>query len=228
MRAMWTDVDDILRLGGRSAVATAERRELLRLTAYAIAFALLYGAVMGSYAGFSGRHSRDDLLLQMIFSALKAPLLLAATCLVSLPSFFILNTLCGVRDDFAEAARAITATQAGVSVILASLAPLTFVWYLTSLDYPAAILFNATMFAVASVAGQKLLHGHYRRLIACNRRHRILMWVWLGLYAFVGIQMGWMLRPFIGSPDAAVEFLRKEPLDNAYIIVGRLIVGAFL
>ncbi|MGC3966400.1 MAG: hypothetical protein QM775_03210 [Pirellulales bacterium] len=68
-----------------------------------------------------------------------------------------------------------------------------------------------------------MLRGHYRLLIARNRRHRVLMWVWLGLYAFVGIQMGWMLRPFIGSLDAAVEFFRRESLDNAYVIVIRLI-----
>ena len=24
---------------------------------------------------------------------------------------------------------------------------------------------------------------------------------WLGVYAFVGIQMGWVLRPFVGQPD---------------------------
>ena len=52
-----------------------------------------------------------------------------------------------------------------------------------------------------------------------------MLWLWMLLYAFVGIQMGWMLRPFIGSPALAVTFFRPEPFSNAYEFVLRLIVG---
>jgi hypothetical protein len=46
---------------------------------------------------------------------------------------------------------------------------------------------------------------------------------WLVLYAFVGIQMGWVLRPFIGDPFGPVEFFRRGAWDNAYVIVARMI-----
>ena len=52
-----------------------------------------------------------------------------------------------------------------------------------------------------------------------------MLYAWLVLYAFVGIQMGWMLRPFIGAPDMATGFFRSEPFSNAYIVVLRLIFG---
>jgi hypothetical protein len=32
---------------------------------------------------------------------------------------------------------------------------------------------------------------------------------WLLLYAFVGVQLGWFLRPFFGSPDSKFELFRK-------------------
>ena len=50
---------------------------------------------------------------QAAYSAVKVPLLLLATLGLSLPSFFVLNTLLGVRADFAAALRAIVASQAG-------------------------------------------------------------------------------------------------------------------
>ena len=52
------------------------------------------------------------------------PLLLLATLALSLPSYFVLSTLLGLRGDFAVALRAVIASQAALAVILAVLAPL--------------------------------------------------------------------------------------------------------
>lgn len=35
-----------------------------------------------------------------------------------------------------------------------------------------------------------------------------ILLVWVTIYALVGAQMGWVLRPFIGSPDMPFEFVR--------------------
>ncbi len=161
--------------------------------------------------------------MQVVYSAVKVPLLLLATFAISLPSFFVLNTLFGLRRDLGEAIRALVATQAGVAIVLASLAPLTALWYVSFGSYQAAILFNAAMFAVASLAAQGLLRGYYRPLIARNPKHRYLLWAWIVAYSFVGIQMGWMLRPFVGSPNTPVSFFREDTWGNAYVIVGRLV-----
>jgi hypothetical protein len=179
-----------------------------------LVFGLLYGAVMGTFGGFVGERS-----LQIVFSAVKVPLLLILTFLLSLPSFFVLNTLLGLRDDFGEALRAVAATQSGLTVVLASLAPCTLLWYASSTHYQSAILFNAVMFGIASIASQRLLRRFYAPLIARDVRHRLLLRVWLLLYAFVGIQMGWLLRPFIGNPGEPVRFFREGAWGNAYLAV---------
>jgi hypothetical protein len=175
---------------------------------------LFYGGVMGTF-GARG--------VQVVYSAIKVPLLLLATLALSLPSYFVANTLMGLRADFGAALRAIVASQAALTIVLAALAPLTIFWYASSTHYHAAILFNAAMFAVASLSGQVVLGRAYRPLIAGNPRHRWLLRTWIFIYAFVGIQMGWSLRPFIGSPDVPVQFFREGEWENAYVIVARMI-----
>ena len=179
-----------------------------------LACGLAYGGVMGGFGWRPG---------QVAYSAIKVPLLLLATLMLSLPSYFVLNTLLGVRSDFAEAWRAVVASQAGLTIILVSLAPITAFWYASSSDHRSAILFNSLMFAVASVGAQILLRRAYRPLIAKNPKHRWLLRTWFIIYAFVGTQMGWILRPFIGAPSEPVEFFRRGQWENAYVIVARMI-----
>jgi hypothetical protein len=180
-----------------------------------------YGAAMGTFGGLA-----PERLLQVLFSALKLPLLLSATFLLGLPAFFVLNTLLGVRADFADALRALVRSQAGLAVVLVSLAPYTLLWYQSSAYYPVAILINGLMFAIASGVGQAILRRGYRPLIARAAIHRTLLRIWLVLYVFVGIQMAWVLRPFIGTPGMAVRFFREDSWGNAYLAVARIVWDA--
>ena len=180
-----------------------------------------YGAVMGSYSGLApGRFP------QLLYSGLKVPLLLLATFLLCLPSFFVINTIAGLREDFGRVLRALVATQSCVTVVLASLAPFTVVWYLSNRDYQLALLFNALMFGVASLAAQVVIRRYYGPLIRRSVRHRQLLRAWFLLYAFVGIQMAWVLRPFIGDPNQPVAFFRSGAWGNAYVVVARLLAHA--
>lgn len=174
---------------------------------------------------FGGLHV--DRLWQPVFSGLKVPLLLTVTFMISLPSFFVLNSLAGLRCDFGAVLRALVATQAALTLVLASLAPYTAFWYCSTTGYHAAILFNACMFGTASLAAHVRLRGYYRPLVERNHRHRAMLWVWLVTYAFVGIQMAWVLRPFVGSPGGPVRFFRQGAWGNAYVILYNITVEAF-
>jgi len=219
MRAFFLPIDNLLR-GQTTALAPSEpgRLPLRRLLLLIVMFALLYGAVMGSYGGVLG-----DRWKQVIYSALKVPFLLIATFVLSLPSFFVISTLLGLREDFGQSVRVLMATQAALTIILASFAPFTALWYLSTTDYQAAVLFNAAMFGISSIAAQLLLRRFYGPLIARNRRHRVLVRAWLIVYAFVGIQMGWLLRPFIGDPSSPTHFFREHAWGNAYEVILRMV-----
>ncbi|MGD9645032.1 MAG: hypothetical protein AB7U73_04920 [Pirellulales bacterium] len=204
------------------AVPAAPRVSARQCAATIVVCGVAYGAVMGSLNGFAG-----DRLLQVVYSAVKVPLLLGVTSAVCVPSFFVLNSLLGVRNDLAIALRALLAGQAGLAVVLASLAPYTALWYCSSAEYTDAIAVNGAMFAIASAVGQFVLRRHYAPLIARDRRHRQLLNVWLGMYVFVAIQLAWVLRPFVGTPGQATQFFRESAWDNAYVIVARLVWGLF-
>ena len=216
-------VDDVLRRRSWTTDSVRPWRSFAVLISIVCVFGCMYGATMGSYGLTSlGR------LHQTLYSAVKVPMLLGITFLISLPSFYVINMLIGLADDFREAVRALIATQAGIAVVLSSLAPLTALWYASTTRYESAIAFNAAMFAIASLAGQWLMRRYYDPLIRRNQKHKVLLWAWIGVYALVGIQMGWILRPFIGSPDTATEFLRVQEWNNAYVAVGNLLWRAII
>lgn len=200
---------------------------LQKVAAIVLVFGPMYGAAMGAYAFVVGKRSLVEQFPQLIYSGVKVPLLIALTVAISLPSFFVINTLLGLRDDFIEALRAIVSAQAGMAVILVSLFPLTLFSYIslatTESSYPLAILVNAAMFGLASVSAQVLLRGYYQDLIDRNRRHLWMVRMWILVYAFVGIQAGYVLRPFIGAPDSPTTFLRKESFQNAYVKILELV-----
>jgi hypothetical protein len=212
-------LDHFLRGTGRFAVGAPLAGRLRWLAAFVVAFGFGYGAVMGSFTGLApGRYH------QLLFSGVKVPLLLLATFLLCLPSFFVVNTLAGLREDFGEALRAVVATQACVAVVLAALAPFTAVFYLSCAYYVPAVVWNGGMFAVASVTAQVVVRRYYAPLVRRDAAHKLMLRVWLLLYIFVGVQMAWVLRPFIGDPNRPVVFFRQEAWGNAYVVVARLVV----
>lgn len=214
-------IDDLLRRRPWTT-RTSVRGRTRVLAACVIVFGAVYGAAMGSYGGVGGQR-----VWLLLYAAVKTPLLLLATFAIGLPFFFVLNTLYGLRREFREALRALVAAQAGLAVVLASCAPLTLLWYASFGDYNAALRFNGLIFALASFAGQHLLRGYYRPLIARQPRQRPLLWTWLGIYVFVGIQMAWTLRPFVGALSAPVQFFRTgAEWENAYVIVAELLRDA--
>jgi hypothetical protein len=187
--------------------------------AYSIVFGLVYGGAMGCYSGLS-----EERWLQIVYSALKVPLLLLVTFGFALPPFFVLNTLLGVRDDFKAALKAILEMQAGVALILASLAPFTFGLYVSEVKYEFVILFNFALFAVAALSAQIILYRRYRVLIAQRDIHQKLMWAWLACYGFICAQLAWTLRPFVGAPNEPVRFFRENLGGNVYEVLGQMIV----
>jgi len=213
--------DDILRRRPWTTQSAPAGPALFWLAGNVALFGAVYGAAMGTFDGIGGGR-----LWQVAYSAVKVPLLLLVTFVIGLPSFFVLNTVFGLRRDFPQALRALVAAQAGLAIVLASFAPFTLLWYASSADYSAALRMNGLMFAAASLSGQRLLWAYYRPLVRRNVKHRHMLWTWLAIYIFVGIQMAWVLRPFVGDPSAPVQFFREQSWGNAYDVVARLIYDA--
>jgi hypothetical protein len=83
------------------------------------------------------------------------------------------------------------------------------------------------LLAIACAAAQYVLRQCYAPLIKRDRRHRTILWAWLVVYTFVGIQMAWVLRPFIGNPYEPLQFFRDEAWGNAYVVLWELMRDRF-
>ena len=175
-----------------------------------------YGAVMASYHGFAGER-----LLMIGYGALKVPMLSLATLLAAVPCFYVLNMLAGVGDDFGRVWNALVDYQLSVALQLAVLAPATLLVNVSNGDYRTAQAWSTLLFAATAWNARRSLRNCYAELTRKNSVHRALGRIWFGLYAFVGIQMAWDLRPFVGHPAMPVQFFRDQ-IGNAYVEVFRL------
>lgn len=187
-----------------------------RLVAIVAAFGALHGAAIGSFG------ARGE---QEVYAAVKLPILIAGSTALCLSSFYALNAVFGLRDDFSAALRGVLSAQATVALVLATLAPIVLLCYVSGIGYRGAMLANGLAYCVASLCGQRTLARHYRPLIARNRRHRIGLAAWLALYWFVTIQLAWCLRPFVGAPSIETSFLRPNAWSNAYVVLARAFLG---
>ena len=180
-----------------------------------IAVAALGSALFGLALGASSGHPALAL-----YALLKLPLLLAGTTLLCLPTFYVVHCVLGLRADFGAAVQGMLAAQATFGVALAALAPLVLFLSASVQDPYALTLLDGLLCAVGTVAAQQVLRRHYRQLIARDARHRLTLRGWLLLYAFAGIQVAWVLRPFRGTEGFAVQFLRAEAFEqNAWLVL---------
>ena len=218
MGKLWQTVDRVLR-GQYDASARIDWRRTRELLTVVVVLGAVYGAVMGTFGCFGGGAT-----LVLVYAAVKVPLLLLCVFAVGLPSFLVLNALMGLREDSRAVCQALLATQAGMAIVLASLAPFTFLWYCSAASYAHAVAFNALMFGVASAVAQLLLRRQYQPLIQRQPKHRYMMVVWIVIYAAIGIQAAWLLRPFVGNPNTPLAFFRPDAFSkNAYEVVFELL-----
>lgn len=187
---------------------------VVRLVTTTVPVAAIAGAIMGMYGGVG-----PDRVAQITYTAIKLPILVLGTGVVCFPVFIALNVILGLAGDLRDSARAIVRTQTAIATIHASLMPIVGFWYLIDRNHGMAVLVNAAALGAASLVGQVVLRRTYRPLIARDATHGRLMWFWLVIYGFVGVQLAWVLRPYVGNPGLETEFLRAESWSNAYLAV---------
>ncbi len=104
---------------------------------------------------------------------------------------------------------AVTITGA-LSLAFASIS--LFFWLTIGEQYTILILLNVIILGISSWWGLSFLRQgmrHVQRHALDVRQWRILT-TWLVIYAFVGTQMAWALRPFFGVPSEPFVILRSD------------------
>jgi len=183
-----------------------------------LVFAPLAGLAIGSFeAAQPGR------FVLMLYAAIKLPMLILGAAAICLPGFFVMHAALRARREFPASVRGVLAGQALFAIILGAIAPLLPVWYSVTESHRLAVLGNVAVFAMASACSTIAIVRVQRAALGRRTLSRALAAGWLAMYAFVGLQGGWMLRPFIGAPDAPPRFVREDPFTNGYVAVIRLL-----
>jgi hypothetical protein len=189
------------------------------------AFMAVYGAVLGS------THS----LLQAVSSALKLPILFLITLLICIPALYIFSVLFGSRQRLRQSIALVMSAITVTAVLLLSFAPITFFFMLTTSGYQFFKLLNVLFFVIAGGLGMAFLSQGMQVVSTSDKQEGtkmrgLVLYVWIVLYAFVGSQMAWTLRPFIGYPDARFELIRElggNFYSNVLFSIGE-ILGFFI
>ena len=85
------------------------------------------------------------------------------------------------------------------------------------LAHAALLATHIVVFAAAGVLGNLTLVRELRERVPPKCRVSVLVALWLGVFALVGCQVGWMMRPLVGSPNITVEFLREDALESNFL-----------
>ncbi len=165
-------------------------------------FLAIYGAVLGS------THSPA----QALSSAVKLPILFLVTLLVCVPTLYFFNVLFGSDQSIAQNVALILTAIAVTAVLLVSFAPIAIFFLLTTSQYQFFKLLNVAIFGISGLMGIVFLAQGMRVMRGSEDGETERRWVlrlWMFLYAFVGSQLAWTIRPFIGAPSMEFELFRQ-------------------
>jgi len=182
---------------------------------------LALGAITGFAMSLYGlRWGTQYGLFHVAVVMVKVPLLLLLTLVVTCPSLYVFSALARSQLSFRETIRLLLAASALCCLVLASLAPITAFFTFGTRSHPFLQLLNAVFFAVAGAIALRYVVKELadcapadepgpasRKLVPGRSSDRVVV-AWTILYALVGAQMGWMLRPFVGSPGLPQTFVR--------------------
>jgi hypothetical protein len=221
-----------------------------RLVTLSLLLGAIYGISLGCYSAFGGAPSA---WLQMVASSIKVPLLFLLTLVVSFPSLYVFAALQRLPLGFRNTLRLMLLAIVVHLTVIASLGPVFAFFAASTTSYPFLLLLNVAIFAIGGLLGLMVLRRATRDMFqpaprtptpaetaadaplpalpprqplhAADQARRLLG-LWCVVYGVVGAQMGWLLRPFLGKPDAPFEWFRIRE-DNFLVALLRTIGALF-
>ncbi|MBC7870681.1 MAG: actin-binding WH2 domain-containing protein [Chitinophagaceae bacterium] len=169
--------------------------------------------------------SANHALPQMFSSAVKVPVLFLITLIICSPSLYFFNLLFGSKQTISQTFALIMTAITTTSVLLVSFAPVTLFFLTTGgatgNNYSFMKLLTVAIFGVSGLMGIAFLRQGFAASVDADNlegrdARRALFLAWVVLYAFVGSQMAWTLRPYLGAPGQEFEIIRAGSRSNFY------------
>ena len=163
----------------------------------------VFGAAVGSYRGG----------LQILYAAIKLPLVILLTAAVCAPALTAINAALDRRADLRRDLALVLSALALGSLVLAAQAPLILLAGNWHAGYHGTTLLLVTCCAVGGIVGLTFLSSG---VASGGRGAFAAVAALLVVFLCVGSQMSWTLRPYLVRPRAtSVPFLR--PIDSSLL-----------
>ncbi len=184
-------------------------------------FAFAYGLVMGGY------HS----VLQAVVAGGKVALLFSLVLLICFPAFFIIQFILGSRLKLRQMGLIMLSGFVLTSAIMVSFVPIIVVFLLTGANYYFLQLLHIAVFLFSGIFGMKTIVDALQ--YSCERKGIypqtgvVVFRFWVFIMAFVGIQLAWNFRPFLGDRGQPFTLMRdyEGNFYTALIYSARQLVG---
>ncbi len=193
-----------------------QSRRLAAHIAVIVVGAGLYGAAMGWW--------RDP--MQALYVGIKFPLIILLTTLGNALLNAMLAPLLGLNISLRQSLLAVLMSFAITAAILGAFAPLMgfLVWNAPPMTpdvksttaYALIKLLHVIVIAFAGIAGNVRLFQLLNQLAGNRSVAKRVLLAWLTVNLFLGSQLTWIARPFIGAPQLPVAFLRQDALRGNF------------
>jgi hypothetical protein len=192
-------------------------RDLLALVAFVVLACGLYGAVLAGW--------RSPLL--SLYVTVKLPILFLGTTVIVTAFNWMSASVLGAGLSFRSTVFLVFASMTIGCWILLGLVPVALFFLMSAVSYAGTdaelqyahnviLITHICVLALAGVGGNMALLKGLRHIVTPRCPTGWLFLTWLTAFAFVGCQMSWILRPFVGSPFYPVAFMRSDCLDRNF------------
>lgn len=235
MLKVFKGLDELLRgnrvgrgVGGVGSDGSAESQVAVPLSTFvplAIGLGATYGFFMGWYrVSIRWGEGLSDGYMQAFAAMVKVPALFILTLAVTFPSLYVFSALLGGRLTFHALMKLLIGTMVVSLAVAASFGPILAFFTLSTINYSFIVVLNVVLLGISGFVGVGFLTRALKKLAAPARvvigppepieeRLGSIFAVWTIIYGTVGVQMAWLLRPFIGHPDTPFAWFRPRS-DN--------------
>ena len=189
-------------------------KKIIYCMVYAFIFAGIYGVILGSYWGMQ----------EGFVMALKVPLVLFGTLLISLPLLFTYNIFLGTSLSLMQVAVIILLATYLISVALISLASIVLLFVIYAEGAGFLNLLNIIFFVIAGSVGISFLWKTMDYFLHKSESDTTT-WaikIWSVIYVFVGLQIAWILKVF-GDLSELPVFKQLGIEGNFYMAIFELL-----
>jgi hypothetical protein len=185
----------------------------------------MYGLVLGSW--------RSD--LQAVLSAIKMPVLIFSTVLISSVINSMLAKVLGTYMTFRQVMACIFISLGMASVLMAALGPI--VLFLT-LQMPAPgepqafayyrliLILHTTVVGICGLAGNIRLFQLLRALNLSKKLAAQTLLIWILVSGLTGAEIAWVISPFLAKPDEWVPWINPDAFHgNVFEYLWRMAAG---